>query len=149
MNLFTGIISDLQGAVDVIAATGEYFVSEQEIAELRDTLSGLISDLESDPMSTTAGRVFGESWGGGYLAHHTSIAERHLRDNELDVLEGLNDFRGAVVSAERLAVETDGGVADRLRALADAPLIVDTSRMDDGASCLSQPDLTDNETCRA
>ncbi len=142
----SGIVTQLQSAVDTIDAAGEYYVSQSEIEELRETLSGLITDLEGEPMKGTPHRVFGESWGGGYLGHHTSIAEQHVQDARARVISGLGDFREAVVNAERLAVEADGDVADRWRALAGAPLIVDTATMNEGSSSLSQPDLSDSST---
>jgi hypothetical protein len=53
-----------------------------------------------------------------------------------------------VTYAERTAVETDGDIADRLRALAAAPIVVDSGTVADGSSCVDQPDLTTNDTCQ-
>jgi hypothetical protein len=143
-----GLIDGLQGALDTVDALGEYMVSHAEIENLRSLLNGLIEDLEAEPMDRTSEASFGESWGGGYMAHHTSIAERHVREAVADLVSGLTDYREAVDNAERMAVDTDDGVAATLRARANAPIIVDQTTITDGAGCLDQPDLTDNDTCQ-
>ena len=141
---FSGLMTSLQDAVDTIDAAGDYYVSQQEVADLRSNLTRLISDLESQPPPATATRVFGESMGGHFVGHHTSIAERHVREELGRVNAGLAGFREAVVHAERLAVETDGSVADRLRALADAPMVIDDPHLPDGSTALTDPDFHDS-----
>ena len=141
---FSGLVSSLQDAVDTIDAAGEYYVSQQEVADVRTNLTRLISELESEPPPSTATRVFGESSGGHFVGHHTTIAERHVREELGRVNVGLTGFREAVVHAERLAVETDGSVADRLRALAEAPMVIDGPNVNDGAGPLSDPDFHDS-----
>lgn len=141
--LFPGLVSTLQDAVSAIDAAGDYFVSQQEIADLRANLTGLIADLESQAPPATAGRVFGESTGGAFVAHHTEVAERHVRQAVTEIGQGLTDFREAVAHAERLAVETDGDVSERWRSLAAAPLIVDQTRVASGAGALGDPDFRD------
>lgn len=141
---FSGLVTSLQDAVDTIDAAGEYYVSQQEVADVRANLTRLISELESEAPPATATRVFGESTGGHFVGHHTTIAERHVREELGRVNAGLTGFREAVVHAERLAVETDGNVADRLRALADAPVVIDDPQLADGAGALTDPDFHDS-----
>ncbi len=141
---FSGLVSSLQDAVDTIDAAGEYYVSQQEIADLRDNLTRLIADLEGQAAPATSQRVFGESTGGHFVGHHTNVAERHVREELGRVNAGLAGFREAVVHAERLAVETDGGVADRLRALADAPMVIDAPHLSEESGALSDPDFRDD-----
>ena len=141
---FSGLVSSLQDAVDTIDAAGEYYVSQQEVADVRANLTRLISGLEEERPPATATRVFGESTGGHFVGHHTSIAERHVREELGRVNAGLTGFREAVVHAERLAVETDGSVADRLRALADAPVVIDAPHLADQSAALTDPDFHDS-----
>lgn len=140
-----GALGQLQ---DTIEALGEYAMSETEIESARTMLNSLIQDLQSDPVQTTGETAFGQHWWGGHLGHHTSIAERHVTQTINDLVTGLNDYRDAVDNAERMAVDTDGDTAARLRALASAALVVDDSIIAEGSACIDAPDLSNNPTCQ-
>jgi hypothetical protein len=141
------LISGLNQAVDAIDALGEFLVAQEEFQKLRQLLTESIEDLESQPLVRTPAGSFGESYSGGNLGHHTEIAERHVSGAIDDLIAGLTAYSEAVAYAERTAVDTDDDVAARLRALAAAPIVVDSSTITDGASCVDQPDLTTNDSC--
>ena len=144
---FGGMIGGLQDAVDAIDALGDYYVSQAEMENLRTLLQGMIGQLEERDMQRTGAASFGQSTGGGYMGHHTSVAEKHVAAAIQDIAKGLNDYLDAVNHTERLAIGTDDNNADRLRALADAPFIAPTGPINDGGNCLDQPDFTDNDAC--
>ena len=65
----------------IAAAAGllaDLAVSAQTIADIKEILARNIEDLEAKPLDRTSQSAFGQSYWGGQLGHHTSIAERHV-----------------------------------------------------------------------
>ena len=143
--------------LDVAAATGllsDLAVSAQTIAEIKEILNRNIQDLEARPMDRTATSAFGESYWGGELGHHTSVAERHVVQAINDLVVGLSGYRDSVEWAWRHMEDTDGGVSGDLTNIAGrtaaAPYVrINEDAFNQSAACVDQPDLETNPTCEA
>ena len=68
-------------------------VSAQTIADIKEILGRNIEDLEAKPLDRTSQSAFGQSYWGGQLGHHTSIAERHVVEAIQDLVVGLDGYR--------------------------------------------------------
>lgn len=137
----TGLLSDLA-------------VSAQTIADIKDILNRNIQDLEARPMDRTATSAFGESYWGGELGHHTSVAERHVVQAINDLVAGLSGYRDSVEWAWRHLDDTDGDVSGSLTTIAGrteaAPYVqINEETFNQSAACVDQPDLETNPTCEA
>jgi hypothetical protein len=129
-------------------------VSAATIAEIKEILNRNIEDLEAKPMDRTAESAFGQSYWGGQLGHHTSVAERHVVEAINDLVVGLTGYRDSVEWAWRHFEDTDGGVSGTLTNIAGraeaAPFVrINEGTFDDSADCVDQPDLSTNPSCEA
>jgi len=134
---------------DVGAVTGlltDLAVSAQTIDEIKEILSSNIEDLEARPLDRTATSAFGESYWGGQLGHHTSIAERHVVEAISDLVVGLTGYRDSVEWAWRHMEDTDGGVSGSLTGVTAR---INEETFNQAAACVNQPDLETNPTCEA
>lgn len=133
----------------IAAATGllaDLAVSAQTIADIKEILARNIEDLEAKPLDRTSQSAFGQSYWGGQLGHHTSIAERHVVEAINDLVVGLDGYRASVEWAYEHLEETDGGVGG---SLTNITVQIDESRFNEAAPCVDQPDLETNPTCEA
>ncbi len=145
----------LPGFGVVAAATNlltELAVDAQTIADIKEMLNRNIEVLEKKPMDRTPESTFGQSYWGGQLGHHTSIAERHVVEAINDLVTGLNGYRDSVEWTWRNFEDTDGGVSGSLTNIAGraeaAPFVhINQDAFDRAAECVDQPDLETNPTC--
>lgn len=138
-------VTDLLSDIAVSAAT---------IAGIKEILNRNIEDLEAKPLDRTSASAFGESYWGGQLGHHTSVAERHVVEAINDLVVGLSGYRDSVEWAWRHLEDTDGGISDTLTTLTGraetAPFVqIDEDTFGDSADCVDQPDLATNPSCEA
>jgi hypothetical protein len=134
---------------DVGAVTGlltDLAVSAETITEIKEILNRNIEDLEARPLDRTSTSAFGESYWGGQLGHHTSIAERHVVQAISDLVVGLSGYRDSVEWAWRNFEDTDGGVNGSMTNLT---VRIDETAFNQAAACVDQPDLETNPTCEA
>lgn len=147
----------IPAAGGIAAMTGlltELAVSAATIAEIKEILSRNIEDLEAKPLDRTAESSFGQSYWGGQLGHHTSVAERHVVEAINDLVTGLSGYRDSVEWAWRNFEDTDGGVSGSLTNIAGraeaAPYVrINQDAFGDAAACVDQPDLETNPSCEA
>ena len=134
---------------DVGAVTGllsDLAVSAQTIDEIKEILGRNIEDLEARPLDRTSQSAFGQSYWGGQLGHHTSIAERHVVEAINDLVVGLSGYRDSVEWAWRHMEDTDGGVTGSLTGIT---VRINEETFNNAAACVDQPDLETNPTCEA
>ena len=134
------------GMAAVTGLLTELAVSAETIAGIKEILSRNIEDLEAKPMDRTAQSTFGESYWGGQLGHHTTIAERHVVEAIQDLVTGLSGYRDSVEWAWRNFEDTDGGVSGDLGSIT---VRIDENKFDSAADCVDQPDLSPNPSCEA
>lgn len=133
----------------VAAAAGllaDLAVSAETITEIKEILGRNIEDLEARPLDRTSQSAFGQSYWGGQLGHHTSIAERHVVDAINDLVVGLSGYRDSVEWAWRHFEDTDGGVNGSLTGIT---VRINEETFNNAAGCVDQPDLETNPTCEA
>lgn len=143
----TAALGFVPGLGSVAAATGlltELALSAQTIADIKDILDRNIEDLEAQPMDRTAESTFGQSYWGGQLGHHTSVAERHVVEAIQDLVAGLNGYRESVDWAWRHMEDTDGEVSGSLTGI---QVRIDENRFQEATACVDQPDFTTNASC--
>ena len=131
----------------IAAAAGllaDLAVSAQTIADIKEILARNIEDLEAKPLDRTSQSAFGQSYWGGQLGHHTSIAERHVVEAIQDLVAGLDGYRASVEWAYAHIEETDGGVGGSMN---NITVQIDENRFDSAAACVDQPNLETNPTC--
>jgi hypothetical protein len=131
----------------IAAAAGllaDLSVSAETIAGIKEILSRNIEDLEAKPLDRTSQSAFGQSYWGGQLGHHTSIAERHVVDAINDLVVGLDGYRASVEWAWQHIDETDGGVTGSLTGIT---VRIDENKFDSAAACVDQPNLETNPSC--
>jgi hypothetical protein len=131
----------------IAAAAGllaDLAVSAQTIADIKEILSRNIEDLEAKPLDRTSQSAFGQSYWGGQLGHHTSIAERHVVEAINELVTGLDGYRESVEWAYQHIEETDGGVGG---SLTNITVQIDENRFNEAAACVDQPDLQTNPSC--
>jgi hypothetical protein len=131
----------------IAAATGllaDLAVSAETIAGIKEILSRNIEDLEAKPLDRTSQSAFGQSYWGGQLGHHTSIAERHVVQAINDLVVGLDGYRASVEWAWQHIDETDGGVNGSLTGIS---VRIDENKFDSAAACVDQPNLETNPSC--
>lgn len=127
--------------LDIGAVTGvlqEINVDEETIQSIVDVLETGIDVLET-PLPPLDQSVFGGSYWGGQLGHHTDIAHQHVVQAMTDMLTGLDRYRTGVqrYAEETLEVDTNVTVAaNRLQ-----------TELDAAAACVGRPDLKDNPVC--
>ncbi len=92
-----------------------------------------IEHLESKPLDRTSQSAFGQSYRGGQLGHHTSIAERHVVEAINELVVGLDGFRESVERAYQHIEETDGGVGGSLTSIT---VQIDENRFNEAAPCV-------------
>ena len=131
----------------IAAAAGllaDLAVSAETIAGIKEILSRNIEDLEAKPLDRTSQSAFGQSYWGGQLGHHTSIAERHVVQAINDLVVGLDGYRASVEWAWQHIDETDGGVTGSLSGIT---VRIDENKFDSAAACVDQPNLETNPSC--
>lgn len=131
----------------IAAAAGllaDLAVSAQTIADIKEILARNIEDLEAKPLDRTSQSAFGQSYWGGQLGHHTSIAERHVVEAINELVVGLDGYRESVEWAYQHLEETDGGVGG---SLTNITVQIDENRFNEAAPCVDQPDLQTNPSC--
>ena len=127
--------------LDIGAVTGvlqEINVDEETIQSIVNVLETGIDVLET-PLPSLDQSVFGGSYWGGQLGHHTDIAHQHVVQAMTDMLAGLDRYRVGVQRYAQETIEVDGNVtvaATRLQ-----------SELDAAADCLTRPDVQDNPVC--
>ncbi len=134
---------------DVGAVTGmltDLAVSAQTIDDIKEILGRNIEDLEARPLDRTSQSAFGQSYWGGQLGHHTSIAERHVVEAINDLVVGLSGYRDSVEWAWRHFEDTDGGVTGSLTGIT---VRINEDTFNSAVGCVDQPDLGTNPTCEA
>jgi hypothetical protein len=144
-----GLVPGLGAVTDLLT---DLAVSAGTIAEIKEILSRNIEVLEEKPMDRTAVTTFGESYWGGQLGHHTSVAERHVVEAINDLVVGLNGYRESVEWAWRNFEDTDGGVSGSLTNIAGraegVPFIqINEDAFNQANDCVDQPDLATNPSC--
>jgi hypothetical protein len=132
----------------------ELAVDAQTIADIKEILNRNITVLEEKPMDRTSESTFGQSYWGGQLGHHTSVAERHVVQAINDLVIGLNGYRESVEWVWRNFEDTDGGVSGDLtniagRAEATPVIRINEDKFDDASVCVDQPNLETNPSCEA
>jgi hypothetical protein len=150
----TAALGMVPGIGAVTGLLTELAVSASTIAEIKEILNRNIEVLEEKPMDRTAESTFGQSYWGGQLGHHTSIAERHVVQAINDLVVGLSGYRDSVEWAWRHFEDTDGGVSGSLTNIAGraeaAPFVqINQDKFDNASNCVDQPDLQTNPTCEA
>jgi hypothetical protein len=74
--------------------------------------------MKGKPVGTKPS-AFGQSGAGTYLAHHTSVAERHVAEAMVEMAEALTGYRKAIKKFADDAEETDLAARDDLRRLTE------------------------------
>lgn len=144
-----GLVPGLGAVADLLT---ELAVSAQTIEEIKEILNRSIERIEAKPMDRTAETTFGESWWGGELGRHTSIAERHVVEAMSDLVTGLSGYRDSVEWTWRQIEGADGDTQGRLNNLTDraqnAPYVqINESAFDNSAACVDQEDFETNDVC--
>ncbi|WP_193609492.1 hypothetical protein [Nocardioides lijunqiniae] len=146
-NEATTALVEATSSADVAVAVDGIMGFLQGIEVDEATINAIVGILESSidglglPLDSVPSAAFGGAQSAAVLAHHTDLAHDKVREAMKDMVTGLTSFRDGVdkyVSGVRSADEISAADSTGLLTTVEA-----------FTPCLTQPDVTTNNSCPA
>jgi hypothetical protein len=124
------------GAVGAaIGILNELQIRKEDVERIAKMLTSFSETVQEGVPAPIGLLSFGESSAGTQLGHHTSIANRHVREAMLEMVAGLNVYRDNVQAVAQDFFSVDDDIEATMNSITTA------------TSCVAPTTFTDPENC--
>lgn len=129
-----GLTSAVSQAIDGLAAAVEMGLEEAAVQHVIDVLTDSVSALQEHPLPEVDAGSFGGSGSAANFGFHTGVAQQHVLEATMQMVQGLNGYKENVqtyrTDVQRVNDDTTVAMGD----------------LDSASACIT-PNYQTNQTC--